>query len=156
MVVVDLYTKMAHFIGLETNATAKEVADTFHKGVWKLDGLPTEIISDRDARFSGEFWEELSKALGSKRRMSTAYDPQTDGQTERTDQVLEGYLQNFVNYDQDPWYQKLPLAEYAFNNSRASAHKLPSFSPTTGSIHKPSGRRKERLKSLEPPCTGTG
>ena len=127
MVVVDRFTKMAHFIGLETNATARDVADTFLKEVWKLHGLPSEIISDMDARFSGEFWESLCKSLGIKRKMSTAYHPQTDGQAERTNQVLEGYLRNFVNYDQNDWYQLLPLAEYAYNNSKASAHKLTPF-----------------------------
>jgi len=90
MVVVDRFTKMAHFIGLATNATAKDLADTFLKEVWKLDGLPSEIVADMDAKFSGEFWESLCKALGIKLRMSTAYHPQTDGQTERTNQVLEG------------------------------------------------------------------
>jgi len=114
MVVEDCFTKMAHFIRLETNATAKDVADTFLTQVWKLDGLLSEIVSDMDATFSGEFWESLGKALGIKRGMSTAYQPQTDGQTEKTNQVLEGYLRNFVNYDQDDWYQMLPLAEYAY------------------------------------------
>jgi len=59
--------------------------------------------------------------------MSTAYHPQTDGQTERTNQVLESYLRNFVNYDQNDWYQMLPLAEYAYNNSKARALKLTPF-----------------------------
>ena len=59
MVVVDLFTKMAHFIALEPNATVKHVADVFLREVWKLHGLPTEIISDMDAKFSGEFWESL-------------------------------------------------------------------------------------------------
>jgi len=90
-VVVDRFTKMAHFIGLHENATAQDVADTFLGEVGKLHGLPTEIISEMDAKFSGEFWESLCKMLGVKRRMSTAYHPQTDGQTERTNQVLEGY-----------------------------------------------------------------
>ena len=97
LVVVDPFTKMAHFIGLHENATAKNVADTFLREVWQLHGLPTEIISDMDAKFSGEFWESLCTMLGVKRRMSTAYHPQTDGQTERTNQVLEGYLRTFVN-----------------------------------------------------------
>ena len=105
MVVVDWFTKMAHFIGLETNATARDVADTFLKEVWKLHGLPSEIISDMDAKFSGEFWESFCKSLGIKRKMSTAYHPQMDGQTERTNQVLEGYLRNLVNNDQNDWYQ---------------------------------------------------
>jgi len=127
MVVVDRFTKMAHFIGLHENATAKDVADTFLREVWKLHGLPTEIISDMDAKFSGEFWESLCKMLGVKRRMSTGYHPQTDGQTERTNQVLEGYLRTFVNYDQNHWYQLLPLAEHAYNNSATNAHKITPF-----------------------------
>ena len=66
MVVVDRFTKMAHFIGLSENATAKDVAYTFLREVWKLHGLPTEIISDMDAKFSGEFWESLCQSLGIK------------------------------------------------------------------------------------------
>jgi len=127
MVVVDRFTKMAHFVGLPTNATAKDVANVFLREVWKLHGLPTEIISDMDAKFSGEFWESLCKLLGIKRKMSTAYHPQTDGQMERTNQVLEGYLRNFVNYDQDDWYQLLPLAEFAYNNSATNAHGMSPF-----------------------------
>jgi len=127
MVVVDQFTKMAYFIGLHENATAKAVADTFLREVWKLHGLPTEIISDMDARFSGEFWESLCKMLGVKRRMSMAYHPQTDGQTERTNQVLEGNLRTFVNHDQDDGYQLLPLAEHAYNNSATNAHKMTPF-----------------------------
>jgi len=101
MVVVDRFTKMAYFIGLQKNATAKDVAHTFLRELWKLQGLPTELISDMDAKLSGEFWELLCKMLGVKRSMSRAYHPQTDGQTERTNQVLEGCLRTFVNYDQN-------------------------------------------------------
>ena len=69
MVVVDRFTKMAHFIGLEEKATARDVADVFLKEVWKHHGLPTGIISDMDAKFAGEFWESLCKKLGIKRKM---------------------------------------------------------------------------------------
>ena len=127
MVVVDRFTKIAQFVGLHQNATAKGVADTCLREDWKLHGLPTEIISDMDARFSGEFWESLCKMLGVKRRMSMAYHPQTDGQTERTNQVLEGNLRTFVNHDQDDGYQLLPLAEHAYNNSATNAHKMTPF-----------------------------
>jgi len=147
MVVVDRFTKMAHFIGLETNTTAKDVVDTFLKEVWKLHGLPSEIVADMDPKFGGEFWESLFKALGIKRRMSTAYQPPTDGQTERTNQVLEGYLRNLVNYDQNDWYQMLPLVEYAYNNERvkkkASAHKLTPFFANYG-FHPQTELMKER------------
>ena len=156
MVVVDRFTKMAHFIGLEMNATASDVADTFLKEVWKLHGLPSEIISDMDTKSSGEFWESLCKALGMKRKMSMAYHPETDGQTERSNQVLEGYLHNFVNYDQNDWYQLLPLAEYANNNSQASAHKLTPFGPTTAFIPKQNGGKKETCRIQEQRCTLTG
>jgi len=81
MVVVNRFTNMAHFIGLATNATAKHVANTFLKEVWKLHGLPSEIVSEMDAKLGGEFWQSLCKALGIKRRMSTAYHTQTDGET---------------------------------------------------------------------------
>ena len=69
MVVVDRFTKMAHFIGLEMNATARDIGDTLLKGVWKPHGLPSEIISDMYAKFSGEFWESLCKSLRIKRKM---------------------------------------------------------------------------------------
>ena len=143
MVVVDRFTNMAYFIGLAKNPTAKDVADTFRKQVWKLHGFPSEISSHMDAKFSGEFWESLCKALGIKRPMSTAYHPQTVGQTESTNQVLEGYPRNFVNYDQNDWYQLLSLAEYAYHNSKASAHKLTPFCANYG-FHPQTEWMKER------------
>jgi len=97
MVVVAQFTKMADFISLHENATTKDVADSFLREVWKLHGLLSEIISDKDAKFSGEFWESLYMILGVKRRMSTVYHPQTDRQKQITNQVLEGYLWTFVN-----------------------------------------------------------
>jgi len=143
MVVVDRFTKMAHLIGLHENATGKDVADTFLRKVWKLDGLRTEIISDMYAKFCGVFWESLCKMPGVKWRMSTADHPQTDGQTERTNQVLAGYLRTFVNYDQDDWYQLLPLAEHAYNNSATNAHKMTPFFANYG-FHPQTECMKER------------
>jgi len=96
-----------------------------------------------DAKFSGEFWESLCKMRGVKRRMSTVYPPQTDGQTERANQVLEGYLRTFVNYDQDDWYPLLPLAEHAYNNSATNAHKMTPFFNNYG-FHPQTEWMKER------------
>ena len=142
MVVVDQFTKMAHFIELEEKAIAREVADVFLKEVWKHHGLPTEIISDMDAKFAGEFWESLCKKLGIKRKMSTVYHPQTDGQTERVSQVLGGYLCIFVNYDQIDLYQLLPLAEFAYNNWAPSVHGMTPFFANYG-YHSPTEWLKE-------------
>jgi len=100
MVVVHWFTQMAHFICLPTEATAKGVATVLLGEVCNPHSLPTEIILDMDATLLGEFWECLCKASGIGRRMSTAYHAQTDGQTERTNQVLEGFLLNFVTSDQ--------------------------------------------------------
>ena len=84
MVLVDRFTKVAHPIGLSENTTGKDVADTFLREVWRLHGLPTEILPDMDAKFSGKLWETLCKSLYITRKMSTAYHPQTDGQTKRS------------------------------------------------------------------------
>jgi len=80
-----------------------------------------------DRKFAGEPWESLWKRLGIQWKMLTAYHPQTDGQTERVNHVLGGYLRIFVNYDQEDWYHLLHLAEYAYNNSVTTAHDMTPF-----------------------------
>jgi len=143
IVVVDRFTKMAHSIGLHENGTAKDLADTVLWEVWKLQGLPTEIISDMDAKSCGEFWESWCKMLGVSRRLATEYQPQTNGQTERTNQVLEGYLPTFVNYNQDKWYRLLPLAGDAYNNSATNAQNMTPFFANYG-FHPQTEWMKER------------
>ena len=92
--------------------------------VWKPHRLPTDIISHMEAKLSGEYWQSLCKILALKQHMSTAYHPQSDRQTERTNQVLEGYLRTIVNYDQNYWYQLLPLVDHTYNNSATNPHKM--------------------------------
>jgi len=140
MVVVNRFTKMAHFIGLNENATAKDVADTFLREVWNLHCLPTKIISDMDAKFSGELWESLCKSLGIRRKLSTAYHPQRDGQTERTNQTLEGYLRNFFSI----MTRTTGISYYHWPNTctitRPPTHMECHLStPTTGSTHRELG-----------------
>lgn len=118
---VDRFIKMAHFIALKERVTASDIAKAFLKNVWKIHGLPTEIVSDRDTKFTGEFWTSLCTQLNIKLSKSSAYHPQTEGQTEPINQTLEAYLRNIVNYDQNDWYDFLPLTEYAYNNVEASA-----------------------------------
>ena len=81
-------------------------------------GLPDSIVSDRGSVFTSKFWSSLCYFLGIKRRLSTAFHPQTDGQTERQNSTMEAYLRAFVNYEQDNWARLLPMAEFAYNNAK--------------------------------------
>src|SRR4051794_16997776 len=98
-----------------------DVANLFFQHVFRHFGLPSIIILDRDARFTGKFWQTLWAKLGTKLAMSTAFHPQTDGQMERANQVLEQVLRNYTIYKQDNWDELLPFTEFAYNNSVNSA-----------------------------------
>jgi transposase InsO family protein len=129
LVVVDRFTKMAHFIACNKAILAKETADHILQQVIKLHGLPKDIISDRGPQFASKFWARLFELLGTKINLSTAFHPQTDGQTERTNQTLEQYLRCTVDYQQDNWSKLLYTAEFAYNNSlHASTGQTPFFS----------------------------
>ena len=92
-VVIDRFSKMAHFIPLEENKkTAEDLARIFAHEIWRLHGLPRDIVSDRDSRFTSNTWKDILAVTGIRLRMSTAFHPQTDGQTERVNQVIEAYL----------------------------------------------------------------
>ena len=127
-VIVDRFTKMAHFVPVKDGQkTAEGCAKLFLENIWKLHGLPSSIISDRDPVFTSKFWAELMGRLDVRLRKSTAFHPQTDGQTERVNQSLEQYLRQYCNYEQDNWYDLLPLAEYAYNNSATTATQMSPF-----------------------------
>lgn len=115
LVVVCRLTKMRHFIGTRSLNT-DELVDAFVSRVYTLHGLPDNIISDRGTQFVSGFWTQLSERLGVTLRHSSAFHPETDGQTERINSVLEQYLRAFVNFHQDDWMEWLPLAEFASNN----------------------------------------
>jgi hypothetical protein len=117
LVVVDRATKMAHFVPCSESITSRETAELFINNVFKLHGLPQQVISDRGPQFRSQFWKQLLEILEIKVSLSTAYHPETDGQTERVNQVLEQYLRCFISYEQNNWVQFLPLAEFAYNNS---------------------------------------
>jgi len=92
-VIIDRFTKMAHFLPLRREGkTAAELAIIFAREVWKYHGLPTDIVSDRDSRFTSETWKEFLRLSGIRPRMSTAFHLQTDGQTERLNQTISAYL----------------------------------------------------------------
>jgi len=113
-VIIDRFTKMAHFVPLRKEGkTAADLAIIFAREVWKYHGLPTDIVSDRDSRFTSETWKEFLRLTEIWPRMSTAFHPQTDGQTERLNQTIEAYLRAFVSKEQDDWVRLLPMAEFA-------------------------------------------
>jgi len=126
LVVVDRFTKMAHFVPIQKNDTPT-VARAYSDNVWKYDGFPGDVVCDRDTTFTGSFFTDLYNYLGIKHSMSTAYHPQTDGQTERINQVIESYLRSYCNYEQNKWSSMLAMAAYAYNNSKHSATKISPF-----------------------------
>ncbi|GLB43852.1 putative retrotransposable element tf2 155 kda protein type 1-like [Lyophyllum shimeji] len=132
MVVVDSVGKRAHFIPTHTTCTAMGAANLYRKHVWKLHGLPDAFVSDRGPQFIAEFTQELYRLLGIKLSTSTAYHPQSDGQTERVNQELEQYLRVFCNERQDDWDDLLPEAEFQYNNHVHSATKFTPFMLDTG------------------------
>ena len=109
IVVVDRFSKYATFITAATDCTTEETARLFLKNVVKYWGLPKYIISDRDPCFTGKFWTELLKLMGSELHFSTSFHPQTDGQTERVNVLLESYLRHFVSVNQKDWAKLLDV-----------------------------------------------
>ena len=114
---VDKLSKMIHCVPTTTKVTAVELARIFMDNIVRLHGLPERIISDRGPQFTSAFWTELFKQLGTYLNKSSAYHPETDGQTERANRTVEEMLRAFVNDKQDDWDLYLSAAEFAYNNS---------------------------------------
>ena len=123
----DTLTKYVYLIPYKEASNAKELAYTITRVVFAQHGIPEIIITDRDKLFNSQFWQSLMDLLGIKHKMSTSYHPETDGQTERTNQTVEQYLRCYVNYQQDNWVELLPLAQMAFNNSAGPAGVSPFY-----------------------------
>jgi len=113
LVVIDRLTKMSHFIPCSKDLDARQFANLSMREIVRLHGLPHDIITDRGTLFTSDLWKETTGKLGIERRLSTAFHPQRDGQTERTNAILEQYLWAYINYQQDDWCGYLPLAEFA-------------------------------------------
>ncbi|MBW0547149.1 hypothetical protein O181_086864, partial [Austropuccinia psidii MF-1] len=127
LVIVDRFSKMVAFIPTMSSITSLDLAHSFIKNIFPKHGLPSSIVSDRGSLFVSSFWTNLCQQLKISRDLSTAYDPETYGQKERVDQILEQYLWMYVSYHQDDWNTWLPLAEFAYNSSDHSSKKQSPF-----------------------------
>ena len=127
VVFVDKLTKMVHYVATTTTVSAPKLATLFMREVVRLHGVPESILSDRDPRFTAHFWREFWKQLGTTLKMSTAYHPQTDGQTERANRTLEEMLRSVVNFKQTDWDEHLATAELAINNAKQASTGFTPF-----------------------------
>ncbi|KAL4346328.1 hypothetical protein GQ457_17G011190 [Hibiscus cannabinus] len=137
-VIVDRFTKCAHFLPVHTTYTYDKLAELYIREIVRLHGGPKSIVSDRDPKFTSRFWESLHTALGSQLNFSTSYHPQTDGQSERVIQVLEDMLRCCIIDFQGTWEKQLSLVEFAYNNSyQASIQMLMKACDHSCQIHPP-------------------
>jgi hypothetical protein len=126
-VVVDRLSKLAHFIPTRSTATAADTASLFFTHIFRHHGLPEEIVSDRDPKFTSSMWTELFKILGTSLRLSTSHHQQTDGQTERIIRIINQLLRCCATRHQNAWYEQLPAIEFAYNSSVSSSSKYSPF-----------------------------
>ena len=126
LVFVDRFSKMAHFIPCHTTDKASDLAQQFFSQVVSRHGFPNDIVSDRGATFTSSFWQQVLKQSKVTPLLSTAFHPQTNGQTERVNQTLEQYLRVYTDHLQSDWSSLLPTAELAYNNT---SHSSTSQSP---------------------------
>ncbi|KAL0303212.1 UNVERIFIED_CONTAM: Transposon Ty3-I Gag-Pol polyprotein [Sesamum radiatum] len=132
IVVVDRLSKYATFIAAPKHVTAEGMAHLFFKHIVKYWALPKDIVSDRNSRFTDVFWIELFKILGSKLSMSSSYHPQSYGQTERFNSMLEEYLRHFVRGIQKDWVKLLDVAQLCINAQKSSSTNKSAFEIISG------------------------
>ena len=132
LVIVDRLTKMVHYepvkVTIDTPGLAKMIIDV----VVQHHGLPDSIISNRGAIYTSKFWSSLYYFLGIKRKLSTAFHPQIDGQTERQNSTMEAYLRAFINFEQNDWARLLLMAEFAYNNAKNASNGHTPFELNCG------------------------
>jgi len=131
-VIVDRLTKFAHFLPVKTRYMSNKYAEINIARIVSLHGVPKTIISDRGLQFIALFWEHLHASLGTQLIRSLAYHPQTDGQTERINQILEDMLRACALTYSHKWDECLPLAEFSYNNSYQVSIKMAPFEALYG------------------------
>jgi hypothetical protein len=131
-VIVDQLTQTAHFLPVKVKYSVITYAELYVAHILSLHGVPKTIVSDRGPQFVSKFWEELHKSLGTKLLHSSVYHPQTSGQTERVNQILEDMLRTYVLEFPQKWDDCLPLAEFSYNNSYQESIKMAPFEALYG------------------------
>ena len=132
LVIVDWLTKMVHYEPVKVTINAPGLVEVIINVVMRHHGLPDSIVTNRGSLFTSKFWSLLCYVLGIKRRLSTAFYPQTDGQTERQNSTMEAYLRAFVNFEQNDWARLLPMAEFAYNNAKNASTGFTPFELNCG------------------------
>jgi hypothetical protein len=132
MVVVDKLSKYAHFIPVNSTCKAIDVTNIFMKEIFRLHGMPKEIVFDRDTKFTSNFWKSFMVGLETKLLFSTTYHPQTDGQMERVNQILEDMLR--MHHQPKKWEDFLPLVEFTYNNGYQESLKMSPFEVLYGRL----------------------
>ena len=150
LVVCDRLSKMIHFVAMTEGTSAEGLARLLQDNVWKLHGLPESIVLDRGPQFVAELTKELNRMLGIRTKLSIAFHPQTNRQTERMNQELEQYLQFFIEYRQKDWPEWLAAAEFAINNKVHMTTKISPFMANYGKELRMGGdiRRRGKVESV--------
>jgi hypothetical protein len=131
-VIIDRLTKVAHFILVKTTFGGATLARLYLKEIVRLHGIPWKIVSDRGTQFTSKFWMSLQQAMGTKLDFSISYHPQSDGQTERVNKVLEDLLRACVLTFDGNWESSLPYAEFSYNNIYQASIKMSPFEALYG------------------------
>jgi hypothetical protein len=127
MVVIDKLSKSAHFIPIKSTFKAINIVEIFMKEIFRLHGISKMVISDRDIKFTSSFWKELFAGINTNFNFSMSYHPKMDGQTERTNQIIEDMLRMYVRTKLNKWEDYLHLVEFAYNNGYQTLAKLSPF-----------------------------
>jgi transposase InsO family protein len=126
-VIIDHFSKVAHFISIKTTYMGAKLAEFYITRIVCLHRVPKKIVSDRGTQFTSRFWEKLHEAMDTRLNFSSTYHPQTDGQTERVNQILEDMLRACALKDRKSWNKFLPYAEFFYNNSYQKSLKMSPF-----------------------------
>jgi len=131
-VIVDQLTKVAHFLPVNTTYLGARLAELYIERIVYMHGILKKIVSDRGTQFTSQFWQKVHSSLGTKLNFSSAYHPQTDGQTKRINQILEDMLRAYALQYGTSWDKSLPYAKFSYNNSHQKSLKMAPFEALYG------------------------